>query len=96
MIRRSRKTDCISPAGCTPITTQLVFLSSLICDKSYFSSLMFNIVLVCRRPRQLPAAFRRCVSESSLQTWSQSILLSKNHQKVFVETNHTDRMFPLA
>ena len=37
-----------------------------------------------------PGSFRRCVSKSSLQTWSKSILLPKNHQKVFVETDHTD------
>jgi hypothetical protein len=36
-----------------------------------------------------PGSFRRCVSKSLLQTWRQSILLSKNHQKV-VETNHKD------
>ncbi len=49
-----------------------------------------------------PCSFRRCVSKSSLQksNWSQSlavnpshsfrIFLSKIHQKVFVETDHTD------
>jgi hypothetical protein len=32
---------------------KLLCFSSLIFDKTYFSSLMFDIVLVCRRPRQL-------------------------------------------
>ncbi len=37
-----------------------------------------------------PDSFGRCVSKSSVQPWIQSILLSKNHQRVFVETEHTD------
>jgi hypothetical protein len=80
-------TDCISPAGYPPITTQLVLFSSLIFDTSFFSSLMFDIVLICRRPRQLCG----CVSKSSLHPWSQSIFLSNNHQKVFVESDHTNQ-----
>jgi hypothetical protein len=64
-------------------TTQFIYCSSL------FFFVNVDIVLVCRRPRQLPA-FRQCVSKSSPQTWRKSILLSKNHQKLFDETDHTD------
>jgi hypothetical protein len=43
-----RMTNSISPAGCPPITALLALFFFI------FSSLMFDIVLFCRRPRQLP------------------------------------------
>jgi hypothetical protein len=48
-----------TPGGCPSdhkFTTQLVYFSSLIFDKSFFlrQCLNVDIVLVCRRPRQLP------------------------------------------
>lgn len=58
----------------------LFYFSSLICDKSYFSSLMFDIVSVCRRPRHLPPMsvqiFIPCLtSQGNLQ--SAMLLLSR-------------------
>ena len=44
-----RMTDSISPAGCPPITTLLALFYHFVNAR-----LNFNIVLVCRRPRQLP------------------------------------------
>jgi hypothetical protein len=46
---RVRMTDSISPAGCPPITTLLALFYHFIIVR-----LSFGIVLVCRRPRQLP------------------------------------------
>jgi hypothetical protein len=44
-----RVTDSISPAGCPPITTWLALFYHFVNVR-----LNFDIVLVCRRPRQLP------------------------------------------
>ena len=43
-----RMTDSISPAGCPPITTLLALFYHFVNVLLYF-----DIVLVCRRPRQL-------------------------------------------
>ncbi len=75
----------ISPAGCPPITTQLVLFSSLIFDKSYFSSLMFDIVLVCR---QLPPTRMRVqIFTPTLEPVNPSL---KKSPTGIVETDHTD------
>ncbi len=44
-----RMTNSISPAGCPPITTLLALFYHFVNVR-----LNFNIVLVCKRPRQLP------------------------------------------
>jgi hypothetical protein len=73
------------------ITTQFVFCSSIIFDKGNFSSLTLTLLWSAGDP----GSFRQRVSKSSLQTWRQSILLLKNHQKVFVEIDHTDHNIQL-
>ncbi len=44
-------TDSISPVGCPPITTLLALFYHFV---TFYVRLNFDIVLVCRRPRQLP------------------------------------------
>ncbi len=77
---------CVSPR---PNTTRLdvrrsqhylLCFSSLICNKTYFTTLlMFDWTLILFRSAGDPGSFRRCASKSSFQTWRQSIIVSKNH-----------------
>ena len=49
-----RRTNSKRRVDVPRITTQLVYFSSLIFDKRFFFFVNVDIVLVCRRPRQLP------------------------------------------
>jgi hypothetical protein len=76
-----QRTDSKRRMDVPRITTQLVYISSLILDKKYFSLLMLTFF----RSAEDRGRFSRCASKSSFQTWRQSILLTKNHQRYLMK-----------
>ena len=63
------------------ITTQLVYLSSLIFDKRFFSSSMLTLFWSAGGRQLPPMSVQIFTSKLLAQIWSQLILLSKNSPK---------------